>query len=463
MADLDTYFEANRARQLAELNEFLRLPSISTSAEHRDAMRASAEWLAGAMRQVGLRGVEVIPTSGHPIVYGAWLDAEGAPTVLIYGHYDVQPVDPLELWESPPFEPTVRGDRLYARGSADDKGQVFMHLKAIEALMRERGRLPVNVKFLIEGEEEIGSTNLDEFVERERERLAADLAAVSDTAMFSAEVPSLTYGLRGLAYLQVDLVGANTDLHSGAFGGAVANPAEILCRAIAGMKDEAGRITVPGFYDGVQPLAEAERAEYRRLPFDEAQYMRELDVAALWGEDGYTTLERVWARPTLEVNGIWGGYAGEGSKTVLPNQAGAKLSCRLVPDQDPNEILDLLEQHLRQTLPPSVWPSFQRLGTGRPVMVPLDHPALQAAARAIEHGFGKRPVLVREGGSIPIVATFQSLLGLETILFGIAMPDANAHAPNEWLSLPHFYAGIRATARLWDELGDTGRSALTRP
>ncbi len=457
---IDAYLGRNRERQLDELCELLRIPSISTDPERRGDVARCAEWLAAEMRRVGLDNVTVEPTEGHPILYGEWLGAPGAPTMLIYGHYDVQPVDPIELWESPPFEPTVRDGALYARGAVDDKGQLFMHLKAIEAHMQVGGRLPVNVKCLFEGEEEIGSTHLDPFVEREQVRLAADLAVVSDTGMFSRELPSLTYGLRGLAYLQVDLAGPSGDLHSGSYGGAVANPAELLCRAIAGMKDADGRITVAGFYDRVRPLDPRERAEFARLPHDDAAYMRHLGVEALWGEAGYSTIERVWARPTLEVNGIWGGYSGEGSKTIIPARAGAKLSCRLVPDQDPDEILDLLEAHLRAALPAGVRVTFRRLGTGRPALIPIDHPAMQAAARAVEHGFGQRPVFIREGGSIPIVATFQSLLGLQTVLLGIGLPGENAHAPNEWLDLEHFYNGIRSAAFLWDELSRTDPATL---
>lgn len=446
------YLDQQQERFLAELKELLSIPSISSSSAHRADVQRCAEWLAEHMRALGLEHVQVLPTEGHPVVYADWLHAPGRPTVLVYNHYDVQPVDPLEEWESPPFSPTVREGRVYARGAADDKGQLFLHLKAIEALLRVEGGLPINLKLLYEGEEEIGSEHLDAFLAAHRELLAADLVVISDTAMFDRGMPAICYGLRGLVYLQVDVEGPNSDLHSGAFGGAVANPAEMLARLIAKLKDEDGRVTVPHFYDDVRPLTEDERRELARLPFDEERFRRELGVEALWGEAGYSVLERLWTRPTLEVCGVWGGFQGEGSKTVIPARAGAKLSCRLVPDQDPERIADLLEQHLRALCPPGVRLRITRLHGGRPSITPIDHPAVQAAMRALKKGFGTDPVFIRAGGSIPVVASFESILGLPTVLMGFGLPDEHNHAPNEWFDLGNFRAGMRSVVWYWKEL-----------
>ncbi len=454
MTSVANALEQHRAAHLEELKELLRIPSISSLSEHTQDVRRCAEWLAAALERAGLEHVRVLPTEGHPVVYADWLHAGGErPTVLIYGHYDVQPVDPLELWHSPPFEPEVRDGRLYARGAVDDKGQLFVHIKAVEALLRETRSLPVNVRFLVEGEEEVGSAHLEDFIERNRDLLAADVAVISDTSLFAPDVPSITYGLRGLVYLQVDVRGPSSDLHSGSYGGSVANPAEALARIIAGLKDERGRVTVPGFYDRVRDLEEHEREQWRSLPFDEAAYTRELGVEELYGEEGYSTLERLWARPTLEVNGIWGGFIGEGSKTVLPAEAHAKISSRLVPNQDPDEIARLLAEHIERTAPRGVRVEVRRMHGGRPAVVPPDHPAMEAASRAVERGFGKSPVLIREGGSIPVVASFEVLLGAPTLLVGFGLPEGNAHAPNEWLLLDHFYAGIRTSVALLEELG----------
>lgn len=450
------YLDQHQDRFLADLLELLRIPSISASPEHRGEVARCAEWLAEHMRGLGLEHVTVIPTAGHPVVYADWLHAPGRPTVLVYNHYDVQPVDPLDEWHSPPFEPVIKDGRLTARGSADDKGQLFLHLKAVEALLRADGGLPVNLKFLYEGEEEIGSEHLEPLLEAERERLRADFVVVSDTAMFDRGLPSICYGLRGIAYFQVDLEGPNTDLHSGAFGGAVANPAEILARLIARLKDDQGRIQVPSFYDAVRPLSELERAEIARLPFDEARYRAELGVGALWGEAGFSVLERVWARPTLEVCGLWGGFQGAGGKTVIPARAGAKLSCRLVPDQDPAVITALVERHLRAICPPSVKLRFTAMHGGRPSITPIDHPAVKAAVRALKSGFGADPVFVRAGGSIPVVASFESILGLSTILLGFGLPDEHNHAPNEWFDLGNFRDGMKSVAHLWEEIAHMG-------
>lgn len=455
MATVAQYIADNEGRFLEELKEFLRIPSISALPEHREDMVRCADYAVDQMRAIGMTRAEVLPTEGAPIAYGEWLGAPGKPTVLVYGHYDVQPVDPLDLWITPPFDPQVRGNELYARGAADDKGQLFMHWKAVEAHMRVNGRLPVNLKFLLEGEEEIGSEHLDRFLATHEDLLRADVAVVSDTAWFDRGIPSITYGLRGLTYLQVNLKGPDSDLHSGSFGGAIANPLQVLAEIIAGLKDRHGRVAVPGFYDRVRPLSPEEREQFASLPFDEEKYRRELGAPALYGEEGYTTLERVWARPTLEMNGIWGGFTGEGTKTVLPARAFAKLSCRLVPDQDPEEITNLVEARLRELCPPTVAMEILRLHTGKPAITPLDHPAVQAAARAMERAFQKRPAFIRSGGSIPVVASLKEMLGIPSVLMGIGLPDEHSHAPNERLDLGNFFGGIRSAAFLWEELGGT--------
>lgn len=445
--------DRNQERYLEELHQLLSIPSISALSEHSNDMLRCAAWLREKMRALGLRHAEVMETGGHPVVYGEWRHPEpGQPTVLVYGHYDVQPVDPVDLWDSPPFEPEVRGGRLYARGAADDKGQFHMHLAAVHTLLSETGELPVNLKFLIEGEEEIGSEHLDEFIEANQGMLACDVAVISDTSFFAHGLPSITYGLRGMTYMQLDVAGPNSDLHSGSFGGSVMNPAEAVARIVAGLKDDHGRILVPGFYDKVRELTERERQEFRQLPFDEEEQARNLGVSEMYGEEGYSTLERVWARPTLEVNGIWGGFTGEGSKTVLPAEAHAKISCRLAPDQDPNEIYELVENYVQGICPPGVRVRVQHMHGGRPALVPFDHPVLQAASRAVERGFGQKPVFIREGGSIPVVATFAQLLGVPTVLMGVGLPDENAHAPNEWLLLENYLGGIRSAVALYQEL-----------
>jgi len=375
---------------------------------------------------------------------------------LVYGHYDVQPVDPLNLWVSPPFDPQVRDNELYARGAVDDKGQVYMHWSAIEAHMKVNGRLPVNLKFFVEGEEEIGSEHLDSFLSENLELLKADVAVISDSAWLGHGIPSITYGLRGLSYLQVDLKGPDSDVHSGSFGGTIANPAQVLCEMIAALKNSRGRVIVPGFYDKVRPIGAEERRQLASLPFDEEKYREDLGVPELYGEEGYTTLERQWARPTLEVNGIWGGFTGEGSKTVLPSLASAKLSCRLVPDQDPEEILRLVTARLLELCPPTVTMEVRPMHTGKPALTRTDHPAVQAAARAMERAFQKRPAFIRSGGTVPVVASMAELLGVPAVLMGIGLPDEHSHAPNERLDLGNFFGGIRAAAFLWDELAKQG-------
>ena len=453
MNDVIDLININRDRYVDELKSYLAIPSISALPEHAEDVRACAEWTAAEMKRVGLEHVRVIDTPGNPVVYGDWLHADGAPTILFYGHYDVQPVDPLELWESPPFEATVREGEIYARGAADDKGQVFMHLKAVEAVLRGSGRLPVNIRFILEGEEEVGSVNLENFVRGHKDELAADVVVISDSPMFDRGVPSICYGLRGLTYLQIDLRGTASDLHSGSFGGAVANPAFVLAQVLAQMKDRGGRVKIPGFYDDVRPLLDAERAEFAKLPFNERRYRNDLGAPKLFGERGYTTLERLWGRPTFEVNGMLSGFTGDGAKTVIPAVAMAKVSMRLVPDQDPDKVAGLCEEYLRKVTPKTVELNVTRMHGGRPWMTDFDNPFVQAAGRAIELGFGRRPVFNREGGSIPVVATFQEVLGLPSVLFGVGLPDENAHAPNEKLDLGNFHNGIIASAALYHEIG----------
>ena len=449
------FINVNRDRYLEELKALLAIPSISALPQHAGDVKRCADWCADEMRRIGLQHVRLIDTPGNPVVYGDWLEAAGAPTILFYGHYDVQPVDPLELWESPPFEATIRDGEIYARGSADDKGQVFMHFKAVEAHLKQNGRLPVNIKFILEGEEEVGSVNLDEFVRGHKNELGADVVVISDSGMFARGVPSICYGLRGLVYFQLDLRGSSTDLHSGSFGGAVANPAMVLAQVLAQMKDRGGRIKIPGFYDDVVPLQDEERKAWASLPFNEKQYKKDFGIPKLFGESGYTTLERTWARPTFEVNGLLSGFTGEGAKTVLPALAMAKVSMRLVPNQTPDTIARLFEEYLKKATPKTVELRVTRMHGGKPWMTSYDNPFVQAAARAIEKGFGQKPVFTREGGSIPVVSTFQEELGLPSVLFGVGLPDENAHAPNEKLDVANFHGGIIASAILYDEIAKT--------
>jgi acetylornithine deacetylase/succinyl-diaminopimelate desuccinylase-like protein len=455
MDNVIDFINVNRERYLDELKALLAIPSISALPEHAADVRRCAEWCADEMRRVELQNVRLVETPGHPVVYGDWLGAPGAPTVLFYGHYDVQPVDPVELWESPPFQATIRDGEIYARGSADDKGQVFMHLKAVEAYMKQTGRLPVNIKFILEGEEEVGSAHLDDFVKAHKNELGADVVVISDSPMFARGVPSICYGLRGLVYFQIDLRGSSTDLHSGSFGGAVANPAFVLCQMIAQMKDRGGRVKIPGFYDDVKPLQEAERQAWAALPFNEKKYRKDFGIPKVFGESSYTTLERTWARPTLEVNGLLSGFTGEGAKTVLPAVAMAKISMRLVPDQDPGKIADQFQAYVEKLAPKTVELKITRMQGGKPWMTSFDNPFVQAAGHAIEKGFGRAPIFTREGGSIPVVSTFQEVLGLPSVLFGVGLPDENAHAPNEKLDVSNFHNGIIASAYLYEEVAKT--------
>ncbi|MEO8438520.1 MAG: dipeptidase [Chloroflexota bacterium] len=456
-AALETHLAETRDSRLESYKAFLRIPSISALPEHAGDCAAAADWLADALAAAGLEHVEAVPTAGHPIVYADWLHAPDAPTVIVYGHYDVQPVDPLELWTSPPFVPVVVGDRILARGAADDKGQVHAHLMAAAALLATRGGFPVNVKYIFEGEEESSSEHLDAWLEAERDRLSADLAIISDSGFFEGNLPAITLSLRGIMYAQIDVVGTAVDLHSGSYGGAVQNPANALAGILASLKGPDGRIRIPGFYDDVVALSDADRAALAALPFDEAEYQAHLGVPALVGEVGFTTLERRATRPTLDVNGLWGGFMGEGSKTIIPAHAHAKVSCRLVANQDPDRIFEAFRDYVAEIAPPGVTTSVRYLGGGHPSLTPMDHPGTKAAARALEATFGRAPVYIREGGSIPVCASFSSILGLPVVLLGITPPDENAHAPNEWMDLRNYETGIRTFARMFDELVDLPR------
>ena len=451
-SDLDRYLDTHNRRIHEELFELLRIPSVSARSEHAADVRRAADWMRDSLSRIGL-DASVIPTAGHPVVLGEWRKAPGAPTVLVYGHYDVQPAEPLELWESPPFEPTIRDGRIYARGSVDDKGQLFLHVKALEAHLAVRGTLPVNVIVLAEGEEEVGSEHLEPFVAEHATRLAADAVVISDSSMFAPGQPSILSSLRGLAYFQIDVTGPSVDLHSGSYGGAVVNPATALARIIATFHDESGHIAIPGFYDAVRDWGDSARAAIRRLPFDEAAFQHETGASALGGEAGYSTLERIWTRPTCEVNGLLSGYTGEGAKTVLPSKAMAKVSCRLVPDQNPEDIGRLLESHVRRVAAKGVEITVRHLSGGRPWRAELAGPVFDAARRALTAAFGREPVIVGEGGSIPVVGDFERILGAPVLLMGFGLPGENAHAPNEWMSVENFEKGAVAIAQLWDEYG----------
>lgn len=446
-----SYLEANHDQALEGLKDFLRIPSVSTHPHHKADVLHCAEYLADELRRIGMKRVDVVPTAGHPIVYAEWLEAPGQPTVLMYGHYDVQPAEPFDLWESDPFDPTIRDGNLFARGSTDDKGQVWLHVKALEAHLEQHGRLPVNVKMLIEGEEEVASAHLDAYIERHKEDLTADVVMISDTTMYDYERPAIGYGLRGLVYMEIQIEGPNKDLHSGGYGGSVANPLNILSGIISEMIDSDGRIAIPGFYDDVVPLTDTESAAFTALAFSEDEYAERLGVAELKGEKGYSTLERIWARPTLDVNGLLGGFTGEGSKTVIASKGMAKVSMRLVPNQDPEVIAQAFEAYVKKLAPSSVKINILRHGTGKPILTPRDHPAVKAVDQAITQGFGISPVYIREGGSIPVVATFQERLGLPTVLMGFGLPDCDAHAPNEKFNLKNFYRGIISAAWFYQE------------
>jgi acetylornithine deacetylase/succinyl-diaminopimelate desuccinylase-like protein len=455
-SDLDAYLTAHDARIQRELFDFLRIPSVSARSDHDADTARAAEWTADSLRAAGLEAT-VHATAGHPVVVGEWRGAPaGAPTVLVYGHYDVQPAEPLELWTSPAFEPTIRDGRLYARGSVDDKGQLFLHIKALEAHLSARGTLPINVIVLAEGEEEVGSEHLAPFIEANAGLLRCDAVVISDSAMFAPGLPSVLSSLRGLAYFEINVQGPAGDLHSGSYGGAVVNPAMALARILATLHDAEGRIAIPGFYDAINAWNPAVLEQMRALPFDEEHFRAETGAPALGGERGYTVLERLWTRPTCEVNGLLSGYTGEGAKTVLPAKAMAKVSCRLVPDQDPVEIERLMQQHVARVAPAGVVATVTHLHGGRPWRAELAGPLFDAARRALGAAFGREPVFTGEGGSIPVVGDFERILGAPVLLVGFGLPGENAHAPDEWMGMDNFTTGMRAIATLWDELGRAG-------
>jgi acetylornithine deacetylase/succinyl-diaminopimelate desuccinylase-like protein len=450
--DLIGYIESKREEHLNELKELLRIPSVSTKSEHKPDIERAAHWVAEKLRAAGLENVQIMPTKMHPLVYGESLQSPGKPTVLFYGHYDVQPAEPLDLWTSPAFEPTVRDGNLYGRGTADDKGQVHIHIKALEALRKTAGKLPINVKVMIEGEEEVGSVNLWDFVQTHREQLKADALVVSDTAMLAKGVPSITYGLRGLNYYQIELTGPAQDLHSGVFGGAVPNPITILAEMIAKLHDRDFRVAIPGFYDDVAAVSRQERKALNSLPWKEKEFRKTVGAAALGGEKGFTIVEQLWLRPTLELNGIWGGYLGEGAKTVIPSKVHAKISTRLVPNQDPAKIAKMVERQIRKLLPKSVHCKFDVLSTGKPWVAPYSHPIFQKAIHSLETGFGKRAVFIREGGSIPFVTQMHDTFKVPCVLLGFGLPDENAHAPDEHIALENYFGGIKAIALFYEQL-----------
>lgn len=456
MLDVQAYLNAERDKDLQRLFAFLRIPSVSALSQHREDMHRAADWLVEEMTAMGLDKVRKIDAGGHPIVYAERIEDPALPTVLIYGHYDVQPVDPEALWTTPPFEPNIRDGRIYARGASDDKGQVFMHLRALKAHLATRGRLPVNVRLVIEGEEEIGSESLARYVESAPE-MQADVVVISDTSMPALDAPALCYSLRGISVLEVTVRGAAGDMHSGLFGGAVPNPLHELARLIASLHDEEGRVNVPGFYDDVLPLTAEEREMLGRFPFDEEEYKASLGLKELFGEAGYTTIERIGARPTLELNGMWGGFQGEGSKTVIPSEAHAKITCRLVPSQDPAEIADLVAKALKERAHPSVTVEVRRGHGGAPWICSPDQPAVQAALRALEKAFSAQPLLMRMGGSIPVVGDLDRVLKAPIVLMGFALPTDQVHAPNENFSLEAFDKGSVALAIYWDELAQALR------
>jgi len=451
--NLIDYIESKREDHLNELKDFLRIPSVSTKTEHRPDIEKAAHWVGDKLRAAGLEKIEITPTKMHPLVYGESLHAPGKPTILFYGHYDVQPAEPLDLWTTPAFEPTVRDGNLFGRGTADDKGQVHIHIKALEALQRAQGKLPINVKVMVEGEEEIGSVNLWDFVRRNRERLKADALVVSDTSMLAKGVPSITYGLRGLNYYQLEVAGPAQDLHSGVFGGAVPNPITVLAEMIAKLHDKNFRVTVPGFYDDVAALSREERKALNALPWKEKEFRKTVGAPALCGEKGHTIVEQLWVRPTLELNGIWGGYTGEGAKTVIPSKAYAKLSTRLVPNQDPQKIARMVELYIRQLLPKTVTCNFEVLSMGKPWVASYSHPIFQKAIHALETGFGKKASFIREGGSIPFVTQMHDTFKVPCVLLGFGLPDENAHAPDEHIALENYFGGIKSIALFYESLG----------
>ena len=449
---IQSYIDQNQERFLSELMEFLRIPSVSTAPEHAEDVKRCAGWVKAHLEGIGLQKVEIHPTKGHPIVYAEHCPHPDKPTVLLYGHYDVQPPEPLEQWVSPPFEPEVRDDKIFARGATDDKGQLFAHFKGIEALLATQGELPINVKMVIEGEEEVGSVHLEEWIQAHVEMLATDSVVISDSSMFAPGLPSITYGLRGLMYCEVSVTGPGHDLHSGMYGGAVPNPINVLATMIGKLTDEHGKILVDGFYDDIEPLTDEERAQFAALPHTDEGFLKEVAGVGLHGEEGFTTLERIWARPTLDCNGILGGFTGKGAKTVIASTASAKISCRLVPGQKSADIGAKVESYLRKVAPDYVKVDFHLHHGGEPIVGKLDNPTVQAAQRAQRRAWDVDPVAIRSGGSIPVVATFGDVLGAPVVLIGLGLADDRLHSPNEKFDLTNFYHGISTSAYFYDEL-----------
>src|SRR5580704_1113470 len=453
MTNLAEFIEGSRDKHLAELCEFLRIPSVSAKSEHKPDIERASNWVADRLGSAGFKNVEIIPTNLHPLVYAESLEAPGKPTILFYGHYDVQPAEPLDLWTSPAFEPTVRDGNIFGRGTADDKGQVHIHIKALESLHKVNGQFPINIKVLIEGEEEVGSVSLWDHVQKNKEKLKADALIVSDTSMLAKGVPSITYGLRGLNYYQIELTGPARDLHSGVYGGAVPNPLTILAELFAKLHDKNFRVNVPGFYDSVARVSKAERKVLNALPWKRKEFEKAVGAPGYFGEKGYTIVEQLWTRPTLELNGIWGGYTGEGAKTVIPSKAYAKFSTRLVPNQNAEKITRAVERQIKKLLPKTVKFKLDVHSQGKAWVAPYTHPFFEVAHNALEMGFGKRAVFIREGGSIPFVTQMHDTFKVPCILLGFGLPDENAHAPDEHIALENYFGGIKAVAQFYEGLG----------
>ncbi len=458
MAAWETYLKERKDQFMDELLGFLRIPSISSLPDHAPDVQRAAQWMEARMKAAGIESVRIMPTGGHPVVYGDWLHAPGRPTILIYGHFDTQPVDPLNLWDNPPFEPLIKEGRIYARGASDDKGNAFIPIIVVEAMLKTEGALPANLKFLFEGQEEIGSPQLPGFIAQNRDLLSCDLVLSADGGQWEEDQPALTLGTRGLVALYIDVEGPGHDLHSGTYGGTIANPIHALVRILDSMRDQEGRVTVEGFYDDVRALTEEERSQLARVPFDEAEYLNEIGAGSLFGEPGFTTYERAWARPTIEINGIYGGFQGEGLKTVLPSRAHAKVSCRLVADQDPSKIADLVLAHVEKAIPAGVKVRAVKAESGAmPYLVPADHPAMRIAASVLRDVYGKEPYQIRSGGTIPVNAMFLHQLNAYTIVFAFGLTDERQHSPNEFFRLSSYERGQEAYGMLLRRLGEDYR------
>ncbi|MCS7052789.1 MAG: dipeptidase [Ignavibacterium sp.] len=452
MKEIINFINSNTESFIEELKDLLRIQSISTLPEHKEDMEKAANFVAQKIKDAGIEKVEVYQTQGHPIVYAEWLGAPGKPTVLIYGHYDVQPADPIELWNTPPFEPTIKDGKIYARGATDDKGQMFVHIKSVESFFKTVGKLPVNVKFLIEGEEEIGSPNLYSFLKNNSKLLKCDAVLISDTSLWDEGVPTLTYGLRGISYMEIEVTGPNRDLHSGTYGGAVPNPINVLAEIISKLKDKNGRILIPGFYNDVLKLTKQEKENLKKLKYTEKEFSNSIGIKKSVGEKGYSLLERIWSRPTLDCNGIWGGFTGKGAKTIIPSKASAKISMRLVPNQNPKKIEKLFSDYIKKIAPDYVDVKISSIHGGSPFIAQLDKPIMKIAAKAMSLAFGKETVFMREGGSIPIVVEFAEKLKATPVLMGLGLDSENLHSPNEHFNLNHFRLGIISSAYFMEEL-----------